>query len=105
MFDNSVTGRGSVTFLGDYFFNPPIANMSQQRGIIVLHEAVHQVGGRGDTPFGGSKALSEKIIQKCYPVLKGKLGVSDESQFFDAVLYYQSVGNRTCGVEHFFRPR
>lgn len=74
VFDNSVTGRGSVTFLGDYFFNPPIANMSQQRGIIVLHEAVHQVGGRGDTPFGGSKALSEKIIQKCYPVLKGKLG-------------------------------
>jgi hypothetical protein len=32
------------------------------------------VGGKGDAVFGGSKALSEKIIDKCFPVLKGKLG-------------------------------
>jgi hypothetical protein len=74
VFDNSVTGRGSVTFLGNYFFNPPIENMSQQRAIMLLHEAVHQVAGKGDALFGTSKQLSEKIIEKCYPVLKGKLG-------------------------------
>jgi hypothetical protein len=75
VFDNSVTGRGPVTFLGDYFFNPAtMANVAQQRGIIILHEAVHQFGGKGDAVFGGSKELSEKIIQGCFPVLKGKLG-------------------------------
>lgn len=47
---------------------------SQQRAIMLLHEAVHQVGGKGDALFKGSKALSEKIIQGCFPVLKGKLG-------------------------------
>jgi hypothetical protein len=40
----------------------------------MLHEAVHQVAGKKDADFGGSKALSDKIIQGCYPVLKGKLG-------------------------------
>jgi len=75
VFNDSVTGRGSVTFLGDYFFNPvTIQWMAQQRAMIMLHEAVHQVGGKGDAPFGSSKRLSEKIIEKCYPVLKGKLG-------------------------------
>jgi RHS repeat-associated protein len=75
VFGNSVTGRGSVTFLGDYFFNPVnIENMEQQRGIILLHEAVHQFGGKGDSVFGGSKKLSELIIEGCAPVLKGKLG-------------------------------
>jgi RHS repeat-associated protein len=74
VFPNSVTGRGSVTFLGDYFFNPSSVNwLAQQRAIIMLHEAVHQVAGRGDARFGSSKQLSEKIIEKCYPVLKGKL--------------------------------
>ena len=75
VFNSSVTGRGSVTFLGDYFFNPrTMDNVSQQRAIMLLHEAVHQVGGKGDAVFRGSKALSEKIIQGCFPVLKGKLG-------------------------------
>jgi hypothetical protein len=75
VFDNSVTGRGSVTFLGDYFFNPVTIDwMAQQRAIMMLHEAVHQVGGKGDAPFGTSKKLSEKIIENCYPALKGKLG-------------------------------
>lgn len=64
-----------MTFLGDYFFNPvTIENMARQRAIILLHEAVHQVGGKGDAIFGSSKALSEKIIEGCFPVLKGKLG-------------------------------
>jgi hypothetical protein len=40
----------------------------------LLHEAVHKFTGKNDPVFGGSKALSEKIIEKCYPVLKGKLG-------------------------------
>lgn len=75
VFYNSVTGRGPVTFLGDYFFNPAtIAWAAQQRAIILLHEGVHQVGGKGDAAFGTSKKLSEKIIENCYPVLKGKLG-------------------------------
>jgi hypothetical protein len=45
-----------------------------QRAIIMLHESVHQVGQKGNAPFGSSKQLSEKIIEKGYPVLKGKLG-------------------------------
>jgi hypothetical protein len=61
--------------LGDYFFNPAsMDNVWQQRGIILLHEAVHQLGGKGDALFDGSKSLSEKIIKNCYPILKGKLG-------------------------------
>jgi hypothetical protein len=40
----------------------------------MMHESVHQVGGKVDAPFGSSKQLSEKIIEICYPVLKGKLG-------------------------------
>ena len=75
VFPNSVTGRGSVTFLGDYFFNPASVQwVAFQRAIIMLHESVHQVGQKGDAPFGSSKQLSEKIIEKCYPALKGKLG-------------------------------
>jgi hypothetical protein len=68
-------GRVTATFLGSYFFNPSsMQNVAQQRAIILIHEAVHQVGGKGDSVFGGSKELSEKIIQGCFPVLKGKLG-------------------------------
>jgi hypothetical protein len=75
VFDNSVTGRGPVTFLGDYFFNPTSTDWTaQQRAIMLIHEAVHAIGGKGDSVFGGSKKLSEKIINKCYPVLKGRLG-------------------------------
>jgi hypothetical protein len=74
VFGNNVTKRGSVTFLGDYFFNPPIENIAQQRAIMLLHEVVHQIGAKGDAVFGGSKALSGLIIDNCFPVLKGKLG-------------------------------
>src|SRR5437588_1145990 len=45
VFPNSVTGRGSVTFLGDYFFNPASVDwVAFQRAIIMMHESVHQVG-------------------------------------------------------------
>jgi YD repeat-containing protein len=75
VFPNSMSGRGPVTFLGDYFFNPQKVDwVAFQRAIIMLHEAVHQVANKGDALFGSSKELSEKIIEKCYPVLKGKLG-------------------------------
>lgn len=75
VFPSSVTGRGSVTFLGDYFFNPASIDwVAFQRAIIMMHESVHQVGGKGDAAFGSSKQLSEKIIEKCWPALKGKLG-------------------------------
>lgn len=75
VFNNSITGRGSITFVGDYFFNPASMDwVAFQRAIIMMHESVHQVGGKGDAQFGSSKELSEKIIEKCYPVLKGKLG-------------------------------
>jgi hypothetical protein len=75
VFPNSVTGRGPVTFLGAAFFNPASVDwIARQRAIIILHEAIHQVGGKGDALFGSSKELSEKIIEKCYPGLKGKLG-------------------------------
>ena len=75
VFPNSVTGRGSVTFFGYYFFNPAsVQSVAFQRAIIMLHESKHQVGQKGDAPFGSSKQLSEKIIKKCYPALKGKLG-------------------------------
>jgi hypothetical protein len=47
VFPNSVTGRGSVTFLGDYFFNPASMDWEAfQRAIIMLHESVHEVGGQ-----------------------------------------------------------
>jgi hypothetical protein len=60
-----------ITFLGDYFFNPTSINsMSQQRALILLHEAVHQFGGKGDPDFGGSKNLSNIIAEKCFPALK-----------------------------------
>lgn len=70
----SVTSRGYITFLGHHFFSPAtVQNLWQQRAIILIHEAVH-VAGKGDAIFGGSAKLSQKIIEKCAPLLKGKLG-------------------------------
>lgn len=66
---------GDATFLGYGFYSPEKSQwITQQQAIILLHEAVHQVGKKGDSAFGGSKALSDAIIQGCYPALKGKLG-------------------------------
>jgi hypothetical protein len=73
--DSTGPAGGKVTFLNDRFFNPKFtAWIGHQRAIILLHEAVHQIAGKSDADFKGSKALSEKIIQGCYPILKGKLG-------------------------------
>ena len=66
-----------LTFLGNYFWNPTsIDSMPQQRALILLHESVHQFGGKGDNSFGGSAKLSEIIAEKCFPALKAlkKLG-------------------------------
>jgi hypothetical protein len=66
---------GDATFLGYGFFNPGHTQWpDQQQAIILIHEAVHQIGKKGDGIFGGSRELSEKIIKGCYPILKGKLG-------------------------------
>jgi RHS repeat-associated protein len=67
---------GEVTFLGFDFFSPEKPKWdTQQRAIILLHEAVHQIGKKGDAGFpGGSSGLSELIIAGCYPALKGQLG-------------------------------
>ena len=60
-----------ITFLGDYFFNPTSINsLTQQRTLILLHEAVHQFGGKGDSDFGGSRNLSDLIAEKCFPAPK-----------------------------------
>jgi hypothetical protein len=39
----------------------------------MLHEAVH-LAGKGDAVFGGSKQLSNLIIDDCFPVIKSHLG-------------------------------
>jgi hypothetical protein len=57
VFHNDVTGRGEVTFLGAYFFHPvTVQNLAEQRAIILLHEAVHQAGKKGDAVFNGVSA-------------------------------------------------
>ena len=69
-----------LTYLANYFWNPTsIDNMPQQRALILLHESVHEFGHRPDQDFGqtnGSKNLSDKIAEKCFPALKAlkKLG-------------------------------
>ena len=63
-----------LTFLGNYFWNPTsIDSIPQQRALILLHESVHEFGHKPDTDFGkmgGSRKLSEKIAEKCFPALK-----------------------------------
>jgi RHS repeat-associated protein len=60
-----------LTFLGDYFFNPTVINsLTQQRALILLHESVHEFGGKTDADFGGSAKLTQAIAEKCFPALK-----------------------------------
>ncbi len=60
-----------LTFLGDYFFNPTKMDFpSQQRALILLHESVHQFGGKQDANFGGSRKLTDRLAEKCFPALK-----------------------------------
>lgn len=69
-------GRGgkNVMFIGDYYFNPPNENMSQQRAFIIMHESVHLVGNKTDVDFDGSKNLSKLLVEKIFPINTGKLG-------------------------------
>lgn len=72
--------NSNVTFLSYRFFDPKDVNSDgakwpgATRAIMLIHEAVHQFGGKGDNDFGGSKALSNLIVDKCFPALKGQLG-------------------------------
>jgi RHS repeat-associated protein len=67
-----------LTYLGDYFFNPRVIdNMSQHPALILLHESVHEFGHLSDEDFGGSSRLSEKIAEKCFPILKSLKRLGD----------------------------
>ena len=60
-----------LTFLGNYFWNPTsIDSMPQQRALILLHESVHEFEHTDDKTLGGSQKLSERIAEKCFPILK-----------------------------------
>ena len=71
VFGSGVTGRsGKTTFLNNYFFNPEGSHFyDQQRALILIHEAVHQFGNKGDEVYGGSGKLTQKIAEKCFPAL------------------------------------
>lgn len=45
----------------------------QAQALMIMHEAVH-LAGFGDTVFGGSKQLTNILIDNCYPIIKDKLG-------------------------------
>jgi RHS repeat-associated protein len=72
------TNWGRHMFLGYAFFDPGIAGVktgyhAQAQALIIMHEAVH-LAGFGDNVFGGSKQLSNLLIDNCYPVIKSYLG-------------------------------
>jgi RHS repeat-associated protein len=70
-----LTGSPStnVMFLGPAFFDPGIANVrfsySLAQAFMLLHETVHLVGNKTDQDFGGSKALTRLLVDKCFPIL------------------------------------
>jgi RHS repeat-associated protein len=71
----------NIEFLGPAFFDPSLANVpngnyAQAQAFMVLHEAVHLVTGLGDSAFGGSKQLTNLLVQNCFPALglPGALG-------------------------------
>ena len=65
----------NVMFIGDYYFNPTKTdNSALQRAFIIMHESVHLVGNKTDDDFGGSKKLSELLVETFMPILKNKLG-------------------------------
>jgi hypothetical protein len=69
------TGKGNLVFLNNYFFNPTRAVLmaKEQRAITLIHEVVHQFGGKSDEDFGGSKRLTLILIDACLPKLKVNL--------------------------------
>lgn len=73
IFDGGRNGK-NVMFIGDYYFNPTNENMAQQRAFMIMHESVHLVADKTDADFGGSKKLSQLLVEKIFPVNTGKLG-------------------------------
>jgi hypothetical protein len=74
----TTTQWGPQMFLGYAFFDPSIAGVktgyyAQARALIMMHEAVH-LAGFDDAVFGGSKQLTNILIDNCYPVIKQNLG-------------------------------
>jgi hypothetical protein len=71
---------GDHMFLGWAFFDPSLAGVKPQyhnfaQMAMLIHEAVHLLGSDfGDSKFGGSKALTNLIVDKCFTVLRGNLG-------------------------------
>ena len=66
------TGASNVMFLGPAFFEPSLAGVSGTntqlaQAFIILHEAVHLVGDLRDSDFGGSKQLTQKLVNNCFP--------------------------------------
>jgi len=73
-FDAGPKGK-NVMFIGDYFFKPyKVENLQNQRAFIIMHEAVHLVGNKTDDDFGGSRKLSELLVDTFMPVLRKNLG-------------------------------
>ena len=78
------TGSNKMTFLNSYFFSPTSDTTTalHQRALILIHESVHQFAGKGDHVFGGSRALTGKLVEKCLPGLSllnklGKINIKD----------------------------
>jgi hypothetical protein len=68
-----------LIFLGAAFYDPSIAGGSvgynqTAQALILMHEAVHAIGNLSDAQGGGSKNITQTIINNCIPVLAGKLG-------------------------------
>ncbi|MEW5980483.1 MAG: RHS repeat-associated core domain-containing protein [Acidobacteriota bacterium] len=68
----------TVMFLGPAFFDPTLSGVRDfigfARAFIVAHESAHLAGGKTDDDFGGSKALTKKLIDDCYPILRDRMG-------------------------------
>jgi hypothetical protein len=46
---------------------------SYAQALMMMHESIH-LAGFGDAVFGGSKQLTNILIDNCYPVIKQHLG-------------------------------
>jgi RHS repeat-associated protein len=65
------SGNSGVIFLSYYFFTVTPDSPVLQRAFILAHEAVH-LGGFTDQFFGGSRKLTQALVEGCFPVLAGK---------------------------------
>lgn len=76
--------KGNITsvkvYLNSSYYNPQLAGFipfpDKFRAIVLLHEAVHQFGGKHDKDFDSSKGqgdgstrLSTKIAEACFPAV------------------------------------